>query len=118
MFRTYQLMIKLDSDISIQVGKLGFFTFPKGYYIYTGSAEKNMNARIERHLKKEKTLRWHIDYLTSHPASEIIDVRRSDIEECELNQLIGGAVIVPKFGSSDCKSHCGSHLKYFGTLLS
>ncbi len=118
MFRSYQILIKLDTNVSIRVGKLGSFTFPKGYYIYTGSAQKNMTARIERHLKKDKPLRWHIDYLTIHPASEIIDVRRSDVEECQLNQLIGGEVIVPGFGASDCKAHCGSHLKYLGTLLS
>ena len=109
-------MIKIHSSVSIQIGKLGTFHFPKGYYMYTGSAQKNMSARIERHLKKDKPLRWHIDYLTIHPAAEIIDVRRSDMEECELNQLIGGEIIVPGFGSSDCTSHCGSHLKFLGAL--
>ncbi len=118
MFQSYQLMIKLDTTVSIQIGKLGLFEFPRGYYMYTGSARTNMSARIARHLKKEKTLRWHIDYLTIHPASEIIDVRRSDVEECALNQLIDGEIIAPGFGASDCKAQCESHLKYLGTLLS
>jgi len=118
MFRSYQLLIKLDSSITIRVGKLGLFDFPQGYYMYTGSAIKNMEKRIERHLKKKKKLRWHIDYLTVNPAVEVIDVRRSDVDECKLNQYIDGTIIAPGFGASDCKADCGSHLKYLGTLLS
>ena len=37
---TYQLYIKLDKTIKLQIGKLGKFTIPRGDYIYTGSAKK------------------------------------------------------------------------------
>jgi len=41
--------------------------FPKGYYCYTGSARgsgsTNLKHRIGRHLKKEKRMFWHIDYV-------------------------------------------------------
>ena len=53
---TYQLYIKLDKTIKLQIGKLGKFTFPKGDYIYTGSAKKNINTRIKRHFSKNKKI--------------------------------------------------------------
>ena len=48
----YSLIIKLTKSSSITIGKLGRFKFPKGYYIYTGSAEKNLSQRIDRHKRK------------------------------------------------------------------
>lgn len=110
-FQSYQLVLKVHKKINIEVGKLGAFIFPAGYYIYTGSAKKNMEARIQRHLKKDKSLHWHIDYLTSHKEIEIVDVRRSDMEECLLNEQTHGYIVVPGLGASDCRSKCGSHLK-------
>ena len=69
---TYQLVIHLEADRIITVGKLGRFHFPAGYYIYSGSAQKNLTHRISRHLRKKKPLRWHIDYLLSCPSARII----------------------------------------------
>ena len=37
---TYQLYIKVDKTIKLQIGKLVKFTIPRGDYIYTGSAKK------------------------------------------------------------------------------
>ncbi|MCK5092098.1 MAG: GIY-YIG nuclease family protein [Gammaproteobacteria bacterium] len=111
--RTYQLFIELAKDTEIQVGKLGKFSFPAGNYVYTGSARKNMEARIQRHFSKDKRLRWHIDYLLNSPHAQITDSRLSKKEECALNQQTNGEIIVPRFGASDCKNGCGSHLKYF-----
>ena len=59
---TYQLTIQLKQDSTVQIGKFGTFEFPAGYYVYTGSAKRNLEARIQRHLSKEKRLKWHIDY--------------------------------------------------------
>ena len=110
-FKSYQLVLKISQKMKIRVGKLGEFDFPPGYYIYTGSAKKNMEARIQRHLKKDKPLHWHIDYLTSQKNVEIVDVRRSDMEECLLNDQTCGLIIVPGLGVSDCHNNCASHLK-------
>lgn len=52
--KTYCLLIELKSAQKIKVGKLGVFEFPQGYYIYTGSAMNNLNARIARHFSKKK----------------------------------------------------------------
>ena len=108
---TYQLHITLHKPLSIDIGRLGHFDFPAGKYIYTGSAKKNMEARVKRHLKKEKTCRWHIDYLLVQKDAEVTQVSYSDLPECEVNQATRGEVIVKKFGASDCQQHCISHLK-------
>ncbi len=109
----YCLLLKLKVPTKIKIGKLGNFNFPRGYYIYTGSAKNSLNARIARHLRKEKNKHWHIDYFTEK--AEIIGVFKTDkFEECELNKKIFSIcdckVIAKGLGSSDCK--CESHLAY------
>ncbi len=111
MMITYQLYIRLSSPCHITVGRLGAFDFPAGRYIYTGSAKKNFEARIARHLRREKKLRWHIDYLLSHPYADIDKVMRHSDSECLVNQRVNGCIVIEKFGATDCKSGCGSHLK-------
>lgn len=113
----YHLLIYLRYVKKIQIGKLGEFDFPAGYYVYTGSAMNGLENRIDRHLRKCKKLHWHIDYLLLH--SEIIDVVTHITDkqmECEYNSIIANlpdaAIIVPKFGSTDCR-RCSSHLVYF-----
>ena len=108
---TYQLMITVEKAVRIEVGRLGDFTFPAGAYIYTGSAKKNIDARIARHLRSEKALRWHIDYLLADTAVTVVNVIRSREPECRLNQSVHGQIIAPRFGASDCRAGCGSHLK-------
>jgi Uri superfamily endonuclease len=112
---TYQLKIEVERPVTLRVGRLGEFLFPAGRYVYTGSARRNMEARIARHLRREKTLRWHIDWLLSADAVHVVAVVRSRTEECALNQKARGVFLVPGFGASDCRSACGSHLRYLGS---
>ena len=107
-------MIKLVRARTVRVGALGTFVFPAGRYIYTGSALRNFEARIARHLSRDKRLRWHIDYLLAAPGARVVRVCRAAEGECELNVATRGAVIVPGFGAGDCRAGCGSHLKYIG----
>ena len=109
--------MKISQPINIEVGSLGMLSFKPGNYVYTGSARKNINSRIQRHLKKDKKLHWHIDYLTNHPGIIIIEVERFETEECVLNQQVKGEILHPGFGATDCRQHCGSHLKYIGLNL-
>ena len=111
---TYQLNILVGHPLRIAIGRFGQFLFPAGRYIYTGSAKRNIEARIARHLRKEKSLRWHIDYLLSANDVKVVSVKRCTEEECALNQRGRGVVVVPGFGASDCRKGCGSHLKYLG----
>lgn len=110
--QSYQLHIRLETSVVLRVGKLGTFSFPAGWYIYTGSARKNIEARVRRHLSKTKRMRWHIDYLLANLYAGVMQVKLSSEEECDLNQKTKGRIVVRGFGSSDCYSHCGSHLKF------
>jgi Uri superfamily endonuclease len=111
-FITYQLEIEIKYPVIVVVGRLGEFRFPAGRYIYTGSAKANMEARIARHLRKKKSMRWHIDWLLATSGVDVVGVRRSRKAECALNQSVRGRVIANGFGASDCREGCGSHLRY------
>lgn len=113
-FRTYQLRIHVARPLRLSIGRLGEFDFPVGDYVYTGSAKRNFEARIARHLRQEKALRWHIDYLLAASGVTVMEVIRSETGECELNRTTPGRVLIAGFGASDCKHGCGSHLKYLG----
>ncbi|MGQ9463407.1 MAG: GIY-YIG nuclease family protein [Candidatus Fervidibacter sp.] len=109
----YLLQIRLDRPARIKVGKLGTFHFPKGRYIYTGSALCGLEKRLRRYFKKDKKPHWHIDYLLEKAEIEgVLTVETETRIECDLNRLVlnlpGAKVIVKGFGSSDC--NCPSHL--------
>lgn len=112
---SYQLQIHVHRDITLRVGRLGCCSFPSGYYVYTGSARKNLAARLSRHQGTEKRMRWHIDYLLSANDVELKGTTASSLAECEWNQAMPGRIVVPRFGATDCRHRCGSHLKYLGT---
>lgn len=115
----YAIYLVIEKNIKVEVGKLGMFSFPPGTYIYIGSAKRNLEARIKRHVKKEKKQRWHFDYL--RPFGEVVQVETFDDtnSECKLFEKklkeLDGKVIAKKFGSSDCK--CISHLIYVANQL-
>lgn len=108
----YALIVHLEDDKNITVGKLGKMDFKRGYYVYIGSALNSLEGRINRHRRKEKKLRWHIDYLLEK--AKVVDVLYKETEErleCEsarkLEERFPGT---KSFGSSDCS--CKSHLFY------
>ena len=109
---TYQLLIQLAEPVSVLIGRLGAFDLPAGRYVYTGSAKSNPAARIARHLSREKRLRWHIDYLLAAPGAAIAGTLRFQEPECVINRTTDGRILIPRFGASDCRSGCGSHLKF------
>ena len=111
---SYLVFLRLPRKRRIEVGALGDVLFPVGFYAYAGSAEKNLQARIERHRRRRKRFHWHIDYLRDAAEwEEAFPFRSSKREECD----VAGAVSkiadseVARFGSSDCA--CRSHLFYF-----
>ena len=116
----YALVIVLPKRKCIQVGKLGNALFPAGTYVYTGTAMSSLRARIAYHLRKTKKRHWHIDYLLGARGAYVKEVayHLSSIRtECRSNRRIarlpGAKIIVPGFGSSDCRAGCQSHLIYF-----
>jgi len=116
----YSILLHLKREIILGVGSLGVIKFPRGYYIYTGRDRKNVDKRIQRHMKKGKRCRWHVDYLTSPCHVKFVDFvihTASADYECKINKRISGlpgaSIITPGFGSSDCRDSCGAHLIYF-----
>ena len=49
---SYQLWIALRRPLQIEIGRLGLLSFPAGVYVYTGSAKRNLEARIARHCRR------------------------------------------------------------------
>ena len=111
---TYQLQIEVARPVSCAIGRLGTFDFPAGRYVYTGSAKRALEARIARHLRHHKTLRWHIDYLLAAPGVRVTGVVRSRRAECAENRTVRGSIPAPGFGASDCRAGCGAHLRHLG----
>ena len=109
---SYILIVELKKDKIISFGKKRKERFNKGYYIYVGSALNGLDQRIQRHLRKQKKIHWHIDYLLKHAV--IIDVfyKESKIrEECNIaKKLDGQLLLISGFGCTDCQ--CKSHLFY------
>jgi Uri superfamily endonuclease len=60
---SYQVLIDVSQPLRCVIGCLGEFDFPVGGYAYSGSAKRGLDARIARHLRRQRPLRWHIDYL-------------------------------------------------------
>jgi sugar fermentation stimulation protein A len=108
---SYLLVLEVAQSRRIDAGGLGKVTFPKGYYVYAGSARANLTKRVERHLRRRKQFHWHIDYLRDRTDScTALPVRSSDDLEHDLAEALGLIAdwSIPRFGSSDCK--CPTHL--------
>ena len=108
---SYILILRLNKPKTISVGSLGLFRFKKGYYIYIGSAMKNLTSRIRRHQRRNKKSFWHIDFLREKADFfGALPIRSRDNLECAIAQDIKAITDwkVDKFGSSDC--NCSSHL--------
>jgi len=114
----YALVIGVPGRREVRVGALGTLSMRRGYYTYVGSARGagGVRARVGRHLRSNKTMRWHIDYLTAESSvtevwlamgDEPLEHRIADV----LRGMSGSGNEVRGFGCSDCR--CGSHLFWF-----
>ena len=83
----YILLTHLAQGEEIEVGRLGTFLFCRGEYAYVGSAMGGLDARVARHLRAEKKLHWHIDYLLERASvtegqtesEKVVGVRRFEL---------------------------------------
>ena len=108
----YCLIINLENDENLKIGKKLKIEFEKGYYVYIGSAMNSLESRVKRHLSKSKKLHWHVDYLLKN--AEVVEViyNLDKKVECELSkELSKENSCIQDFGCSDCE--CNSHLYYF-----
>jgi Uri superfamily endonuclease len=115
---TYALILRIDSGLNLQVGKLGAFYFHAGFYVYIGSAmgSGGLGGRLKHHLAPIRNPHWHVDYLRQAARLEEVwcvksDRRREHAWASALLSVPGAAVPVPRFGASDCS--CTSHLFHF-----
>jgi Uri superfamily endonuclease len=116
---SYILVLQLEQAIDdLQVGKLGRFRLPAGYYVYIGSAfgSGGLPARIRYHQRREKMRpHWHIDYLRARSrlceAWTVTSTSRLECRWCNaLAHEDGVGLPIAGFGSSD--TNCRSHLFY------
>jgi sugar fermentation stimulation protein A len=108
---SYILILRLHAGRTLNIGKFGRVKCKEGYYLYTGSARKNLTQRLERHRREKKKFFWHIDFLRAHAEVHLaLPIRASDPLECKLADALEKISDwqVPNFGCSDCS--CGSHL--------
>jgi Uri superfamily endonuclease len=109
---TYLLIIQGKVACRLQVGALGEVSLEPGWYLYVGSASRNLEARLRRHLRTEKRRRWHIDYLLTGAACEITEIWVGEgMAECRLAAHLLGRpeVTIPRsrLGAGDCR--CPAH---------
>jgi sugar fermentation stimulation protein A len=111
----YLIILELPESRGVEIGALGTRAFKRGWYVYAGSARKNLSKRISRHLRiTGKQRHWHLDYLRPFAAAvKALPIYSYQNRECDLAAALAdlGGKAVPGFGSSDCR--CGSHLYYF-----
>ena len=107
---SYLLLVNLPEEQTITVGRRNTCYFPRGCYVYVGSALNGLRARLNRHLRDDKKLHWHIDYLLQKASiTSIITCEAEGRIECALAQALSHRFdSIPGFGSSDCR--CRSHL--------
>ena len=58
--------------------------FSAGVYVYTGSATRGLEARIARHQRADKKIRWHFDHLPDEAGRMLEDrdrVRQASVPE-------------------------------------
>ncbi len=118
----YILIIKLDKDTNICAGRLDKLHFKKGYYAYVGSALGTGGfKRVTRHFNvasgKNRTRKWHIDYLLPHSCVVCAVLLPTDEAlECTVAKTLGQfSEEIPGFGCTDCA--CRTHLFFSGTDL-
>jgi len=112
----YVLLLRAERGAEIAAGSLGPLRLRRGWYLYIGSAfgPGGLRARVGRHSRRDKRLRWHVDYLRAE--TRLAEVWHTpDDCECEWAGVVGGLPgaenPLARFGASDCR--CVTHLWYF-----
>ncbi|MBI2934834.1 MAG: GIY-YIG nuclease family protein [Chloroflexi bacterium] len=107
---SYIIIAEMKEPAEIRVRSGRTFSLETGFYAYVGSALNGLEARVARHLGKEKKLHWHIDFLLERAAVRgVIVVETTEEIECSLARALARSLpSIKGFGCSDCR--CPSHL--------
>jgi Uri superfamily endonuclease len=110
----YALLIETGRAVDVPIGKARRITLEPGLYVYAGSAygPGGIDARVARHLRRDKKRHWHVDDLTAAAdrtrAFGLVGGSECDIIT-RLTQRSDFSVAAAGFGNSDCRA-CPSHL--------
>jgi Uri superfamily endonuclease len=112
----YCLVLWLPRARSVAFSRRATGRFPRGWYVYTGSARRNLLPRLLRHLRRRKPRHWHIDHLRAVSSLRQIWVWPwTGGAECRMSTMIRhlphATCPVEGFGASDCR--CLAHLICF-----
>ncbi len=116
---TYTLVMVCKEPFRVKIGRIAHVRIGKGFLLYTGSAlgrgGVSLERRIERHYRKGKKVKWHVDFLTVRPEISIkktVCLKSLKRFECRINKLIiselMGKPVILHAGATDCK--CDGHL--------
>lgn len=113
---SYVLLVEMPRVRRIRIGALGEVEFPRGFYAYAGSARGGLQARLNRHLRRTKSTRWHIDYLLKEGRVKgFVYASTKERLECRLAQRLEEIFSSHTgFGCGDCR--CPSHLFFSQSL--
>jgi Uri superfamily endonuclease len=110
--RLYIVLTHVPRRSTLKVGSLGAVTLDRGWYAYVGSAAVAREARVARHLAREKPLRWHADYLFARFPGRLAWLVDGELTECEIAGALARLPVAsrrpPRFGAGDCR--CAGHL--------
>ena len=107
----YVIAIDLAEAVMVTLPGRSPTALTPGRYLYCGSAKGpgGLKARVSRHMRRRKAVRWHVDRLTARgrvAGGWIVPGGN----ECDLARMLAHLPApIPGFGSSDCRI-CRSHL--------
>ena len=119
---SYLLLIRLYRKIFINIKSLGTLVLEPGFYVYIGSANiRKPLIRIQRHFKKSKKIRWHVDYLTT---SLFVEVTAAIVcsgltEDCMYETILSDknfVAVAKGFGATDRRHHVTHLFKVKGEV--
>lgn len=115
----YILEVRIVRPTRLALGALGMVRLAPGIVRYYGSARGSggLRARLARHLRssRRRTPRhWHVDHLLQSRNSELVrifvGVGGHECALCQDHARGGWRALDARFGATDCRAGCGSHL--------
>ncbi len=107
----YVLAISLSKLVVVSICRKPSAPLAPGCYLYCGSAKGpgGLRARVARHVRHGKAIRWHVDGLTE--AGTVLGAWTfPGGDECDLVAALSHLPVpIEGFGSTDCR-RCRSHL--------
>lgn len=107
----YVLAVEIARPVTVRLPGKPATSLSPGRYLYCGSARgpSGLRARLGRHMRRGKAIRWHVDRLTEAGAVLGAWVFPGG-NECDLVMALSGLPVpIAGFGSTDC-ARCRSHL--------